>query len=270
MRSESNAGLYGTNGKIIKVEFDTENPALKFNTFADGEFVASGVFPYQEDGFFHVEDKQRISFTENYGSKFMMAHQMDTSGGMVLAENIKEGKAKIDGSAFDGKLWLPSNLTATEMGVSMLKTGLIKDLPGTIYLYDGSYTPYELLDEHSTKMCLQYARDLAEPKLVEHYGEMRLEVSNYVFSDTAKIVDLEPGEKITINQYAINECRRIKKEVIFQSTIPEDGRIIVFFPEQEVIYDSLIDGVKEIVLGEQSYLIFVGSAGDQFEPEISY
>lgn len=52
--------------------------------------------------------------------------------------------------------------------------------------------------------------------------------------------------------------------------IPEGGRIIVFSSEQEVIYDSLIDGVKEIVVGEQSYLIFVGSAGDQFEPKISY
>ena len=266
----SYAGFYGTNGKVIKVEFDTENPALKFNTFADGEFVASGVFPYLEDGFFHVEDKQRISFAENYGSKFILAHQMDTPGGMVLAENIKEYKTKIDGSAFDGKLWLPSNLTATEMGVSMLKTGLIKDLPGYIYLYDGSYTPYELLDKYTTKMSLQYARDIAEPKLVEHDGEMRLELANYVFSDIAMVADLEPGEKITINQYARNECRRIKKEVIFQSTIPEGGRIIAFSPEQEVIYDSLIDGAKEIVLGEQSYLIFVGSAGDQFEPEISY
>jgi CubicO group peptidase (beta-lactamase class C family) len=266
----SYAGLYGTNGNIIKVEFDKENHTLKFNTFADGEFVTQGVFPYLEDGFFHIANQQRISFTENYGSKFMMSYQMDTPGGMVVAENIQESKAKVEGSAFDGKLWLPRNLTATELGVSMLKTGLIKDLPGYIYLYDGSYTPYELLDKYTTKMSLQYARDLAEPKLVEHDGEMLLEVGNYVFSDTAMVADLEPGEKITINQYERNECRRIKKEVIFQSTIPEGGRIIVFSPEQEVIYDSLIDGVKEIVAGEQSYLIFVGNAGDQFEPEISY
>ena len=266
----SYAGFYGTNGNIIKVEFDKENHALQFNTFADGEFVTHGVFPYQEDGFFHVANQQRISFAENYGSKFMMAHQMDTPGGMVLAENIKESKTKIDGSAFDGKLWLPRNLTATELGVSMVKTGLIKDLPGYIYLYDGSYTPYELLDKYTTKMSLQYARDLAEPKLVEHYGEMLFEVTNFVFSDTAMVADLEPGEKITINQYERNECRRIKKEVIFKSTIPEGGRIIAFSPEQEVIYDSLIDGVKEIVVGKQSYLIFVGSAGDQFEPEINY
>ena len=266
----SYAGFYGTNGKIIKVEFDTENHALKFNTFADGEFVASWIFPYREDGFFHVANQQRISFAENYGSKFIMTYQMDTPGGMVLAENIKESKAKIDGSAFDGKLWLPRNLTATELGVSMLKTGLIKDLPGYIYLYNGSYTPYVLLDKYTTKMSLQYARDLAEPKLVEHYGEVLLETANYVFSDTAMVANLEPGEKITINQYERNECRRIKKEAIFQSTIPEGGRIIAFSPEQEVIYDSLIDGVKEIVVGEQSYLIFVGSAGDQFEPKISY
>jgi CubicO group peptidase (beta-lactamase class C family) len=126
----SYAGFYGTNGKIIKVEFDTENPALKFNTFADGEFVTYGIFPYREDGFFHVDNKQRISFAENYGSKFIMAYHMDTPGGMVLAENIKESKTKIEGSAFDGKLWLPRNLTAAELGVSMVKTGLIKDLPG--------------------------------------------------------------------------------------------------------------------------------------------
>ena len=266
----SYAGFYGTNDKIIKVEFDTENPALKFNTFADGEFMTYGIFPYREDGFFHVANKQRISFAENYGSKFIMAYHMDTPGGMVLAENIKESKTKIEGSAFDGKLWLPRNLTATELGVSMVKTGLIKDLPGYIYLYDSSYTPYELFDEHTTKMSLQYARDLAEPKLVEHQGEMLLELANYVFSNIAMVADLEPGEKITINQYERNECRQIKKEVIFQSTIPEGGRIIAFSPEREVIYDSLIDGVKEIVAGEHSYLIFVGNSGDQFEPEISY
>jgi CubicO group peptidase (beta-lactamase class C family) len=264
------AGFYGTNGKIIKVEFDTVNPALKFNILAGGEFVTHGVFPYLEDGFFHIANKQRISFAENYGSKFMMAYHMDTPEGMVLAENIKESKAKIEGNAFDGKLWLPCNLTATELGVSMVKTGLIKDLPGYIYLYHNSYTPYELFDDHTTKMSLQYAGDLAEPKLVEHQGEMLLELANYLFSDIAMVADLEPGEKITINQYKRNECRRIKKEVIFQSTIPESGRIIVFSPEQEVVYDSLIDGGKEIVAGEQSYVIFVGSAGDQFEPEISY
>lgn len=147
----------------------------------------------------------------------------------------------------------------------MVSTGAISELPGYLYYYDGSYTPYLLKDENTANMCMDQAVNLVEPKIITQDGEVLLKAGGYLFSDAAEVSDLKQNEKISISKTKRNEVRRINKEAVFQSTIPDNGRIIIFSPNQEVQYDSLFDGKKAVVVSEASYVIFIGNEGDSFK-----
>jgi CubicO group peptidase (beta-lactamase class C family) len=265
----SYAGFYGASGEIAKVEFDQENNTLKSYSFKDGEFMPKGVFPYLEDGFFHLDDLSNITFAENYGTKFLMVQSNNSKAGSVNAEKIKEIDGMIEVSAFDDKIWLPRNLTVSDFGAFIAKTGRIKDLPGYIFFNNGSYTAYQLLDKNTAKMSLPYARDLFELKIIDNNGEQLLKAGNYLLSDSTKAGVLGPKDKITIAANGQNEWRLVDKDTVFKSEIPENSRIIVFSSELNSVYGSLNDGVKEVLISPNSYIVFIGNAGVTFEPEIN-
>jgi CubicO group peptidase (beta-lactamase class C family) len=265
----SYAGFYGTNGEIAKVEFDQENNTLKSYSFKEGEYMPKGVYPYLEDGFFHLDDLSKVTFAENYGTKFIMLQSNASKAGYVNAEKIKEIDGKIEVSAFDDKIWLPRNLTVSDFGVFIAKTGRIKDLPGYIFFNNGSYTAYELLDMNTTKMSLPYARDLIELKIIDNNGEQLLKAGRYLLFDSTKAGVLRPKDKITIAAKGQNEWRLVDKDTVFKSEIPENSRIIVFSSELNSVYGSLNDGVKEVLISPNSYIVFIGNAGTTFEPEVT-
>jgi len=264
------AGYYGDNGKILKVEFDQENGALVYKMFNNGEFVTTGTYPYKEDGYFYMPTGMRMSFSESFGKKLIVAYLPKTDTSIVAGESIAAVNNTVDASKFIEKQWLPINLSAIDFTTITVKTGIVSELPGYIYLdAENTYTLYGLKDENTGIMVFPYARDLLEFKIVEQNGKNVLTLSGYTFMDAADVPVIQIGEKISINKDNQNECRRFENDGLFKGTLSNAGRIIIFSPDLTIKYDSLLNGVKEVAVSPGSYIIFIGNLGDSFEFEYS-
>ena len=85
------------------------------------------------------------------------------------------------------------------------------------------------------------------------------------YSDASALVGLDAGTAIAIGAEGFAEWRKVSAPRVFSADVPESGRIMVVAQGEEVFYDSLMDGPKDIVLPEGSYVGFIGSAGTEFE-----
>ncbi len=264
------AGYYGDSGNIIKAEFDQENGALVYKKFNQGEFITTETYPYKEDGYFYSPTGMRMSFSESFGKKLIVAYLPKTDTSIVIGENIAAVSQTVDASKFIEKQWLPINLSAIDLSTITVKTGIVSELPGYIYLgVEDTYTLYGLKDENTGIMVFPYARDLLEFKITEQNGKNVLTFSGYILMDAADVPVIQIGEKISIDQDNQNECRRFEKDGIFKGVLSKAGRIIIFSPDLKVKYDSLLNGVKEVAVSSGSYVIFIGNSGDSFEFEYS-
>ncbi len=258
-------GYYGSAGEIFKIKFDQENGMLIKDSFINGDFVKVGMYTYKEDGCFHGEAGKPISFGETHEKKLIVTHNMDSSNGFVIAENIEPIDSGIDGNQFYNKRWLPINLSATEFAVFGVSTGLIDELPGYIYYYGDKLTAYALEQPKVAKMALMYARDLVEPQIIEENGQNQLHVMGFKLIDSVLVENLKSHEIISIDDSGDNEVRRFENNGLFSVIAPEEGRIIIFTPELEIQYDSLINAESDQSVVEESYLVVIGNTGDQFE-----
>ena len=257
-------GYYAGSGRILKVEFDTNSNAMKASMYDHGAFGAAVQFPYKEDGFFYVNEIQKLSLAEAAdGTRFIMAHLRDSTKGIVFAQEIPQRDSILSGSLFENKMWLPRNLTSYEFGPFMGISGIIKELPGYIH-FDNA--PYALTDEYTAAMALSHARDLMEPGIIERDGKQWFEVRACLFSDASQTIPFDPGEKISIGSDGYNEWRLVETEGVFSTDIPTHGRVLVFSSTGELTYDSLIDSWKSVLLEEGSYVGFIDEPGKLFVP----
>ncbi|MEA4883581.1 MAG: serine hydrolase domain-containing protein [Clostridia bacterium] len=256
-------GYYGTSGGIMKVEFDTEANVMKASAYCNGQFVPVSQFMYAEDGCFHIDETEKLSLAEAFGTKFIMTHRDDLVGSTVAAQEIPQRNAVFSGRLFENKTWLPRNLTCYEFGPLVAVSGVVKELPGYVHFIGA---PYALTDEHTASMALSHARDQMEPKITERGEELWLETQACLFSDASQAAPLDPGEKISIGSDSYNEWRKVQTQGVFNTDIPTRGRVLVFSPAGELTYDSLMDGQKALLLEEGSYVGFIGEPGDLFVP----
>lgn len=133
---------------------------MKASKYNHGVFELAVRFPYEEDGFSHVDEIQKLSLAEAVdGTKFIMAHLHDSTGSIFFAQEIPQRGPTFSGSLFENKMWLPHNLTCYEFSPFMAISGAIKELPGYIH-FDG--VPYAMTGEHTASMPLSHQRDMIE------------------------------------------------------------------------------------------------------------
>jgi CubicO group peptidase (beta-lactamase class C family) len=255
-------GYYATSGGVMKVEFDTEANVMKTLAHYGGGFVPAAQFMYAEDGYFHIDETEKLSLAEAFGTRFIVSHSLD-SGSTLAAQEIPQRDAAFSGNLFEDKAWLPRNLTYYEFAPMVAVSDVLEELPGYIHFVG---TPYALTSEHTASMALSHVRDQFEPRIVELGGELWLEMRAQLFSDASKTAPFSPGEKIAIGSDGYNEWREVKAEGVLSTAIPARGRLLVFSPAGELTYDSLMAGQKPLLLEEGSYVGFIGEPGDLFEP----
>ena len=270
-------GYYGTNSSITQVKFDRDASALLYSVFDGKGFAPRASYPYQEDGTFYMGGA-RMSFSEKDGVKYMIAYPEGNRGGLVLAQELPPSvpTAETDFEIREWIAWVPCNLSATEFEGFMSATGLIPGLPGYIYYQnneslggDTAYVPCRLSGPRSTRMCLRNAADLVEPRITEEGGKLMLKCNGFLFTDAADTAELAEGETVAIPENGRNEARRIAKDAAFTCDIPESGRILIFSPDLTPAYDSLKHGPAELVVSAGSYIVFIGTAGDDFQTALS-
>lgn len=258
------AGYYGSNKGIFKIEFDTLNDSMIQSIYADGVFSPIREYPYleyPEGGRFYANESESLTFSENYGEKFILIHYADAVGTCIMAESIPDMAPGIDGSAFDGKTWLPSNLSKDEFQLGLGISSLVTELPGYV-CFNG--VPYPLLDARTSTVNLKYSRDLTPPRLFERDGGLWIYASGLEYSDASLAKNLKPGEAITIGPKGFNEWRKTNADLVFSAVMPENGRILAISPHDDLLYDSMSDGKKDIVLPGGAYVGFIGPPGAVF------
>jgi CubicO group peptidase (beta-lactamase class C family)/fibronectin type 3 domain-containing protein len=254
-------GYYGAGDGVFNIVFDRIGNTVRILKYENGVFALHAEYPYVEGGYFHVNEKKTMTFSENFGEKFMLYHFPASDGVSIVMESLPALASGIDGSAFDNKTWLPRNVDRVEFGYRFMKTSLMAELPGYVYMANA---PYALIDARTTVMNLRHGYDLMPPRLFERDGKLWLYASGFEYSDASLTRNLQPGETITIGPKGFNEWRKAGSEMIFSSTLPEATRILAWSAEKDTFYDSLSDGAKDIFLPEGSYVGFIGPPGAVF------
>ena len=256
-------GYYGARGSLMKVAFDKDKNSLRHFRYGGEGFSLAGEYPYLEGGRFHVDGRQTFGFSENFGKKFILVRLNGSDDGIVIAENLEAATTGLDGSAFAKKTWLPRNVSAFDFVASAAHSDSVAELPGYI-VFDG--LPYRLSDTMTAAMCLKYARDQGDPRISAREDGLWLSYNGFKFSDASSLADLAAGGSVAIGAEGFAEWRKAGAPMAFSPDIPGSGRIMVVSREEEVFYDSLMDGPKDIVLPEGSYVGFIGQAGTEFRP----
>lgn len=262
------AGIYGDGSAILQIEFNTEKNAMIYKKYSDGKFVTQGTYPYLSDGYFHLPVGYRVGFAENYGKKLFVVYDLNSDAGFVAGQQMAAGDPARDTSKFNGKSWLPINLSAIDANAIAGKTGVLNELPGYVYFSaNGGDTLYGLSAANTTQMVLPYGRDQAQAVITENNGQAVLTVMNYQLMNTADVVSLQQDELISIGNDGLNVCRKLDHDGVFDAVIPVGGRIVIYGPDLQPSYDSLTGNVEEIPVTAGSYLIFIGKPDDPFSFE---
>ncbi len=259
------AGYYGANGSTIKIEFNKEKGLLDYQEFNGTQFVSTGNYTYQDDGYFYLSSGNRMSFSNSFGKKLILQSLPTSDYSIVVAEAITATNP-VDTQNFANKWWIPTNFKATDLNTFAAATGNIADLPGFIYFGgDGAFTPYPLKDANTAVMTLAYARDLVEPRITEVNGKKVLSAMSYTFMDANDVPILQNGEVINILAANQNQIRKLDKNGTFSATLPEGSRLIIYDANFTVVYDSLLSNKKKTSVTAGSYLLFIGNEGDSLE-----
>lgn len=267
----SNAGIYGDGSAIMKIDFNDEKTAMIYQKYKDGAFEMQGSFPYMSDGYFHMPAGYRFGFTENDGKKLFVVYDALTDAGFVSGQKLEAGDPALDTSRFNGRSWIPVNLSAIDSSAIACQTGVLAELPGYVYSTSnqGGTTLYGLKDATTTQMILPYGRDLAQSVITASGGKDSLTMMNYQMMNTADAVSLVKSEPISIGSDGLNVVRKLDQDGAFSATIPDGGRIVIYGPDLQPSYDSLASDAEGTAVTAGSYLLLIGKPGDSFSFDYS-
>ncbi len=266
----SYAGFYASRSNIYKVEFDQGSNAMNLYSFAKGAFSLSQTLQYKSDGLFHNNSGMRISLEKRNQTNYLLAFRESETAGNVYAEGVTPGTPGVDPAALAGKQWLFRNISDYDFGPDPRETGAISELPGYIYFRNGTnYTLSRIQSVDSTEMCLSYARDTLGLSVVAADGKNWLKAGNLLYSECCDVPAPANGESVVIGAQGLNEWRKSQSQLIFDCSIPADGRVMIFAQDLGVRYDSLMDGPLPVVINAGDYVSFIGKAGDAFLVKLS-
>ncbi len=254
-------GYYGSKNSIASIEFDRIGNRMNIYHYGNGVFSLKYQYPYVEGGYFYEDEKKSLTLSENFGRKFLIVHTAGSDGVSIRLESLPALAPGTDGSAFDGKTWLPRNLVDSEFGANIRQSSLVAELPGYVAF---SNAPYALLDSRTAVMNLPHADNLVPPRLFEREGGLWLYSSGFEYSEASLASELRPGETITIGPRGYTEWRKAASEMVFSSTMPELTRILAWSADNGIYYDSTMVGKQDFILASGSYVSFTGPPGTVF------
>jgi CubicO group peptidase (beta-lactamase class C family) len=267
-------GIYGGPvHSIARFTFDEKKNVLKVATFTNGGFDQESDFQYREDRRFHRGDLS-FSFAVAKDGRNLFEQDLDNEGDVeVVGESINPDESA-DTSEFRDTTWVPLNLSAddyiTLIYSGLYKTGAIEMLPGLIYLHSGTpgdYGAYGLTDKYTGKVILPYASDQVDVKIIYQDGEKILRTGAFQFVDAKTVSPLLDSEEINIGGDGLNVSRKVVSGGAFSSTIPADGRILVYSPDGTQKFDSLVMNNAAVGVEPGSIIVFIGNPGAVFHTE---
>ncbi|ABI67641.1 serine hydrolase [Syntrophomonas wolfei] len=258
-------GFYTSDNGIMKVEISSDKNGMTLSTYDGKGFKPAGVLTYKENGRFYRPDGINYSFAEHAEGKVMMIHLDSSNAGSVSYEKLNN-LSDIDASAFSGKVWVPRNMGQYDFFTMMFQTETIPEIPGYLFVNGGAtYIPLALKSPTGTRMSFNYLRDQFEVLLQNIEGETLLYNYGHYYSDASKLPIIAEGDILQIDSNGQNKAGKMGSGDLVRFSIPEGGRIVVFSPELNLAYDSLMSDSPETYVEKGAYILAVGKSGNTFK-----
>ena len=262
------AGYYSDAQNLLKVEFDSKTGMLFLkNCEPDAPAIAHS-FTFK-DGLYSDGHGTSAYFANVDGSDYFVSSS--DRGGIDMpmlkkVEPLKEPKTlRID---MDGKQWLRRNVAPYEaaslISTHMAKSAVLKDLPG--YVRFGGLCRVDSPDAAGMPYVL---RDLMPLKLVDKPGSTWILRNEMLYSpiEAAKPLSAKDvsTDQLQIGPEGYNEWLLTKSSLQVDIAIPEGGRLSVFSPNREFLFDSALKSARSLVLSEGCLLELAGQHGAVFK-----
>ncbi|MCF7791822.1 MAG: beta-lactamase family protein [Victivallales bacterium] len=263
-------GIYGPGKELAKITFNNEKNTLNIDVLSGRNFVRLKEFIHTGNGRFYFDNDNTLFFYENNNNKYLMNEESNSGRTDVAAEKVEAVRDKLDASEYEKTTWIPRNYSATDLFIHLFdlkKTFTIDELPGRIILTGSPFpaTPYAIANKYTTQMILPYLRDQVDMKIFYDKGEKILQMDAFQYTAGTRVPFLHDNECITIGQEGYNTARRIESDNLFQSSLPENGRIIIYSSDGKVSFDTLFNANKKRLVKAGSYILFIGDKGSLFK-----
>jgi hypothetical protein len=262
-------GYYASDTKFGQLVFDVDKKSATFYAINGQEKTPAMTLVYN-DGYYHDGKGNWFYLTgaggENYFVNYIPLIKIDTIAVQKIKPIEKPQSLRIN---MDGKVWLRRNVAPYEaamMTISHIEKSLLyKDLPGYVF-FQGLK---RINSPESAGMPFDAIRDQSELALFEKSGTTWTWISGMLYSPSENAAVLKAGENsVKIGSEGYNEWLLAGEGLILSFTKPDKGRIIVFSPDDNTIYDSVVD-TGEVYAAKGSYIECAGLAGDVFKVKTS-
>ncbi len=257
-------GYYADDTKVGQVVFDADKNTATLYYFKGQEKTPAMTLVYN-DGYYYDASGNRFYFASVGGEAYLVANMSALKTDAITMQKAKPVEQPQSlRISMDGKSWLRRNVSPFESIIftitHFVKSALYKDLPGYVFIQGLK----KIESPEFAGMPFDSMRDQKELTLFEKNGATWAWASDWLYSTAESAASLNPGENsLKIGEDGYNEWLAANEDMVLSFTKPEGGRIIIFSPDGNATYDSVLDSGDAYVAGG-SYLESAGSAGDVF------
>ncbi|MCX5806421.1 MAG: serine hydrolase [Proteobacteria bacterium] len=260
----SYGGYYASGVALGQVVFDADKNSATLYSFKEQEKTPAITLVYN-NGYYHDTKGNRYYFTNIDGEGYLVNCPSIARIDTIIMQKVKPiekpQSLKID---MADKVWLRRNVSPFESIMAVeshfAKSLLYKDLPG--YVVFGGVKKIDSAE--FAGMPFDSVRDQTELTLFEKNGATWAWVSDILYSPAENAAALKTGENsIKIGRDGYNEWLKANEGMVLSFTKPEQGRIIIFSPDDTTTYDSALD-TGDAYAARGSYIEFAGFANDVF------
>jgi CubicO group peptidase (beta-lactamase class C family) len=255
-------GYYiGNGGALFRIDFNSEKKTIDMME-VQGNTEQPVLSLIYNDGYLYNASGQRYYLTDIEGMKLLISPLMgmDNIGYQKLDMLPEPERLDID---IYGKQWLRRNSKAFE-GILLSTTHLltasaIEALPGYVDLLG-----VKQIKSPDFAGMPGVVRDQSELTLFDKDGQTWAMISDMLYSPSDTAISLQKGEnKVIIGENGYSEWLQADENLIAVFQKPEKGRIIVFSPDGESIYDSAVDS-GGVYVKKGSFTELAGQSQDVF------
>lgn len=257
---ESFSGLYDSGGGILALDVDTEENTVTY-TGSDG---VPGTLTYYDESLHTADGSATMNLISVDGQTVLLKKIFGLW--MTAAQKIPPASdPRSLETDVNGVQWLRRNAKQYESMMiaedfHVMTTSTDPALPGYVVALGSKIVESPTYAGMTSKVI----RDLTELNLVDRGGQTWLQISDLTFSPTNAASPLNVGRKsVKIEKDGYNQWLKAAQDIVLDVKKPKADRLIVFGPDGQKTYDSVIDSGK-VFVPAGSFIELAGSPGDSF------
>ncbi|ONI42402.1 hypothetical protein AN640_07465 [Candidatus Epulonipiscium fishelsonii] len=278
-------GIYSSNMGMTKVEM-TDSGVMLY-TGLDKENKQPSIYYHLGDGIFRNSFRFEISFVEEDNGETYLKTRSIMDIGLIPYEKTEYSHQKIEPISVDesvkkawedraGKMYLVvSEKYSSRIYTHPTFSNAITYTLSSYNPVEGYFDGMQIIDEntlmHKIKIPQNSGRDLSTTHMYIENGVEYMNSNEIIYVDFNSIPNLSQ-KTITIGENGYGQYYHITDEYANRMLSTEttgNWSIMVYNSEGECIYNSWLDGNKDVILPEDGLILFAGDVGTSFNLKIN-